>query len=131
MEKKAHSVRDLTDSVDSNSEMSGNNEVDNYAKRCNKESNWHCRLWLQSNDNNEDTGFISAPSSNIILHLCHVCKSNCQTNYRNDISKHFVSRRRISTVKSKSSAIIWYRYFARYWINVGFLDCVLHRLRFF
>ena len=79
------------------------------AKKC-RENNWHCRVWL-NNDRR------------ISVQLCHVCKLSCQRNYRHDISKHLVGRMRSGNSSgttgkgnaktSQSSAIIWYRYFAR------------------
>ena len=80
------------------------------AKKC-RQNNWHSRVWL-NNDRR------------ISVQLCHVCKLSCQRNYRNDISKHFVGRMRshaasgnskppLASTTSHSSAIIWYRYFAR------------------
>ena len=74
------------------------------AKKC-RQNDWHTRVWL-NNDRR------------ISVQLCHVCRLNCQRNYRHDISKHFVGRMRSRGSHSNkpsttSSAIIWYRYFAR------------------
>lgn len=96
--KRSLSVRDL-------SQDDGSKVTVDAAKNC-REPNWHSRVWLQTGSNIQ------------LLHLCHVCKLTCQKNYRNDISKHFVARRsemRSSTEAkvNHSSAIIWYRYFAR------------------
>lgn len=100
--KRSFSVRDLSEDPEGSKVT-----VDAAAKNC-REPNWHSRVWLQTGSNIQ------------LLHLCHVCKLTCQKNYRNDISKHFVARR--SEIKSEvatktkvnnSSAIIWYRYFAR------------------
>ena len=89
----------------------------------------YCCDFMNASDNwkliiySQHTVITAAVSSKNILHLCHVCKLGCQMNYRNDISKHFLSPRHShsisnnasakSTIKSKSAAIIWYRYFAR------------------
>lgn len=101
---KARSERDLSDQQD---EVIG-------AKKCRDGLNWHSRVWLRTS---HDVEQCEAPEETKKMQLCHVCKPR-QCNYRNDISKHFASRRRthqgqVRLGTSNSSALIWYRYFAR------------------
>jgi len=66
------------------------------SKKC-RDPHWHSRVWIESGKHE------------INLQLCHVCKVNCQRNYRNDLSKHFKPK----SSANNSAAIIWYRFFAR------------------
>ena len=96
------SERDLTEENDPLSVLCG--------KSC-AEPNQHNRVWLETHRNCT------------LVQLCHQCHSNCQKNYRNDVSKHFASKRKGANAKDirgvggqqlSSNSIIWYRYFARY-----------------
>ena len=81
------------------------------SKSC-TEPNQHNRVWLETHRNCT------------LVQLCHQCHSNCQKNYRNDVSKHFASKRKGANAihggggqqQLSSNSIIWYRYFARYTI---------------
>ena len=84
------------------------------SKSCSADNpNQHNRVWLETHRNGT------------LVQLCHQCHSNSlQRNYRNDVSKHFASKRKAcANAKdirggqqqlSSSNSIIWYRYFARY-----------------
>ena len=74
------------------------------------------RVWLETRKNN------------MSVQLCHQCQSNCQKNYRNDVSKHFSSRKSGKDRISHSNSIIWYRYFARYLLLLLCIEGILRRI---
>ena len=65
------------------------------------EPNTHNRVWLETR------------KSFTLVQMCHKCQNTCQKNYRNDVSKHFGSRKSSIAKAQNSNSIIWYRYFAR------------------